>query len=377
MPQVLIVGAGVIGASVAYHLATLGVRDILVVDRGADFGAGSTPRATGGFRCQFSTEPNILLSLLSREKLRRFEQEIGVDSGYRPCGYLFLTRTEEGLRQLRDAQALQHACGLAEARMVTATEARYINSAIQDDTILGAAHCPTDGFIRASQILRGYADAARRLGVKFEFGVEVRRLRTDGNRVAVAQTRSGEIAAGTFVNAGGAWASTFGINIPVRPLKRQVAVTIEMDLLPETMPMTIWMDDGFHVRVRDRRILLLWPDQPPSDFDTSFEEQWLQQVCRLARERVPDVADIPIDRTQCWAGLYEMSPDRHVLLGAAPGIDNLFLTNGSSGHGVMHAPAIGQLIAEMIVEGKTSIDVRALRPARFAEGEAIEGSELL
>jgi sarcosine oxidase subunit beta len=143
------------------------------------------------------------------------------------------------------------------------------------------------------------------------------------------------------------------------------------------MPMTIWTDDGFHVRVRDRRILLLWPDQPPSDFDTSFEEQWLQQVCRLAHERVPEAADIPIDRTQCWAGLYEMSPDRHVLLGPAPGIDNLFLTNGSSGHGVMHAPAIGQLIAEMIVEGKTSIDVRALRPARFAEGEAIEGSELL
>jgi sarcosine oxidase subunit beta len=180
MPQILIVGAGVIGASVAYHLATLGVRDILVVDRGADFGAGSTPRATGGFRCQFNTEPNILLSLLSREKLRRFEQEIGVDSGYQPCGYLFLTRTEEGLRLLRDAQALQHACGLAEARMVTAAEARYINSAIQDDTILGAAHCPTDGFIRATQILRGYADAAKRLGVRFEFGVEVRRLHTDG-----------------------------------------------------------------------------------------------------------------------------------------------------------------------------------------------------
>jgi sarcosine oxidase subunit beta len=122
---------------------------------------------------------------------------------------------------------------------------------------------------------------------------------------------------------------------------------------------------------------MLWPDQPPSDFEIEFDERWLQQVLRLAREHAPSIADIRIDRSQCWAGLYEMSPDRHVLLGPAPGIENLFLANGSSGHGVMHAPAIGQLVAEMIVDGKTSIDVRALRPARFAEGEAIEASELI
>jgi len=377
VPEVVIVGAGVIGASIAYHLAARGVRDVLVIDRGSDFGFGSTPRATGGFRCQFSTEPNILLSMMSREKLRRFQDEIGVDSGYQPLGYLFLARSEDTLRLLRDAQALQHRCGLEEARMITGAEARYINSAIGDEDILGAAHCPTDGFIRAVQILRGYAEAAKRLGVRFEFGVEVRRLRTTFTGVAAAQTKTGEITAQSFVNAAGPWAGTLGINIPVRPLKRQVAATVETDALPETIPMTIWVDDGFHIRVRDRRILMLWPDQPASDFEVEFDERWLQQLLRLAREHVPSIADIRIDRSQCWAGLYEMSPDRHALLGPAPGIENLFLANGSSGHGVMHAPAIGQLVAEMIVDGKTSIDVRALRPARFAEGEAIEASELI
>src|SRR5437763_843675 len=187
MPQVVIVGAGVIGASVAWHLTELGVRDVVVLDRAPALGGGSTPLATGGFRAQFATEVNVRMSLLSREKLRRFPDEIGVDSGYRPYGYLFLAASEATLAMLRDAQRVQHACGVAEARMVGADEARAINPAIAsqpasppagaaasrrrgaprrrpadrrdagcDDGIAGGAYCPTDGFIRAMQILRGY-----------------------------------------------------------------------------------------------------------------------------------------------------------------------------------------------------------------------------
>ncbi len=378
MPSVVIIGAGVIGSSIAWHLASRGVRDVVVLDRGSELGAGSTPRATGGFRAQFATPTDIAMSLLSREKLRRFESEIGVDSGYRPYGYLFIARSESAMSQLRDANALQHACGLPEAQLISADEVRAINPAVVDDFIVGGTFCPTDGFIRAMKITNGYAAAAQRNGVCFEFDVVVNRMRIEGDRIAALETSKGDVEADVFINAAGAWASTLGIDLPVSPLRRQVAATIEQDVLPDTMPMTVWADDGFHFRVRDKRVLLLWPDEPPAGFDATFDgSTWLPRVLAFANARVPCLRDVPIDPAACWAGLYEMSPDHHAILGRAPAIANLYLANGSSGHGVMHAPAIGQLIAELIVDGQTSIDIEPLRPSRFAEGQAIEGATLL
>jgi len=376
MPSIVIAGAGVIGTSIAYHLAARGVRDVVVLDRGDAPGAGSTPRATGGFRAQFATAADIALSLLSREKLRRFEDEIGVDSGYRPYGYLFIARSEQAMAQLRIANELQHACGLPEARAIDAEEVRRINSAVVDDAIVGGTFCPTDGFIRAMKILGGYFAAAQRLGVRFEFGVTIRGMRIEGDRIAALETSRGDVHADVFINAAGAWAGTLGVDIPVAPLRRQVAATIETDVLSDTMPMTVWADDGFHFRVRDRRVLLLWPDSPPSSFDATFDPSWLARVIAFTNARVPCLRDIRIDPDACWAGLYEMSPDHHAILGRAA-LANLYLANGCSGHGVMHAPAIGQVIAELIVDGRSSIDIHSLRPSRFAEGEGIEASSLL
>jgi sarcosine oxidase subunit beta len=378
MPSVIIAGAGVVGASIAYHLAARGVHDVVVLDRGDAPGAGSTPRATGGFRAQFATAADIALSLLSREKLIRFSDEIGVDSGYRPYGYLFIARSGQAMAQLRTANELQHACGLIEARVIDADEVRKINPAVEDDAIVGGTFCPTDGFIRAMKILGGYVAAAQRLGARFEFGVTVRGMRTEGERIIALQTSHGEMHADVFVNAAGAWAGTFGIDVPVAPLRRQVAATIETDILSDTMPMTVWADDGFHFRVRDRRVLLLWPDSPPSSFDTSFDsDSWLPRVLAFTNSRVPVLRDVPIDPDACWAGLYEMSPDHHAILGRAPAITNLYLANGCSGHGVMHAPAIGHVIAELILDGRSSIDIDSLRPSRFAEGAGIEATALL
>jgi sarcosine oxidase subunit beta len=233
-------------------------------------------------------------------------------------------------------------------------------------------------------ITRGYHDAAVRRGVRFEFGVEVLGVTRDGERVAALQTSRGDIAADHFVNAAGAWAGEVarlaGFEVPVRPLRRQVALTRPFAGLPEGMPMTIWTDDGFHLRVRDGRVLLLLPDEPrgADPFADSVDEAWVEEVFSVARERVPCLRGAEIDRAGCWAGLYEMSPDRHALLGLAPGAENFYLANGSSGHGVMHAPALGQLLAEMILDGAaTSLDIRALRPARFEEGEPNVGPEFL
>ena len=353
-PDVVVIGAGVIGCSVAYHLAVRGVRNVKVVDRAPDSTTGSTPRATGGFRSQFGTAVNVRLSMLSRRKLLRFEDEIGVDSGYRPYGYLFMARTQHELDQLISAQRIQHACGLQEARTIDGDDIRRLNPAVHDYSLIGGTFCPTDGFIVAMNILRGYAGAAQRLGVGFEYNTTVPSF----DRHV------------TYVNAAGAWAAEVS-DVPVTPLRRRAACTIPTDALPANMPMTIWVGDAFHVRVRDGRVMLVWPDSPPDD------DRWMETVLRWTRERLPLLRNVPIDPEHCWEGLYEMSPDRHAILGRDPNRENLFLANGSSGHGVMHSPAIGQVIAEMIVDGKTSIDVSELRPSRFAEGKLIKGPELL
>lgn len=348
-----ILGGGVIGASVAYHLARRGVRDIVVLDRASAPGGGSTAKATGGFRAQFDNETEVRLSLMAREKLRDFEAETGVDSGYRPHGYLFLACSDAELYALKAAQQIQHACGVSEAELISADDARRLNPAIHDDALTGAAFCPTDGFIKPMNILRGYIEAAQRLGVRFEYGVEHRGFRVEHERIVAAQTSRGDVHADLFVNAMGAWSGA-----PVVPVRRNVAATVATNILHEEMPMTIWSGDWYHLRVRDGRVLLLWPDEP-------VYEHWLAWVQHLTYRRVPCLANVAIE--EVWSGLYEMSPDGRALLGYR-GFENLFLATGCSGHGVMHAPALGQLAAELILDGRTSIDVSALRADRFDDG---------
>lgn len=383
--DVVIVGAGVIGASAAYHLAALGCRDVLVIERGPEPGLGSTGRATGGFRAQFSTAINVQLSLLARAKLRRFADEHGIDSGYQPYGYLFVARDPAQLTALHAAQQMQQALGLHEAQRVTPAAIRQLNPALACDDLCGGVFCPSDGFIRPLQILRGYLESAVRLGVRVAYGVHCTGLDLDpGGRVTTLHTSDGPIAAGCVVNAAGAWAAQMleplGVALPVAPLCRQAAVTEPTTVLPAEMPMTIFVEDGFHLRERDGRVLLLWPDPAPcaAPFEASVDDDWLRTVVAMAHRRVPCLRSIAIDRARCWAGLYEMSPDKHALLGAAPGIPNLYLINGSSGHGVMHAPALGQLLAELILNGAAhTLDIHALRPSRFAQGQPNASSEWL
>jgi len=375
--SVAVVGAGVMGASAAYHLAMRGARDVVVLDRAAGPGLGSTGAATGGFRAQFDTPINVRLSLLAREKLRRFEEEVGSDPGYSPAGYLWLAQTEAERDALARANRIQQAEGLVEAVLVGPDEIGRLSQAVRLEGVLGGAFCPTDGFIRPLKILEGYLAAAERLGVRVDWGVEVVGFGrgTDG-RITHVETSRGRIPAGAVVNASGAWAAPVaayaGVAPPVAPLRRQVAATAVTDLLPEGTPMTIFMSDGFHFRVRDGRVLLLLPTPgiPGRPFEATFDPAWGDAVARVARERVPVLRRASIDLPACWAGLYEMTPDKHAILGPAPGCVNLYLINGSSGHGVMHAPALGQLLAEIVIDGVAStLDVSALRPSRFDEGE--------
>jgi sarcosine oxidase subunit beta len=237
--------------------------------------------------------------------------------------------------------------------------------------------------MRPNQILRGYLEAAGRAGAVFRWGEAPAAILRTGERIDAVVTPREHIAARLVVNAAGAWAAEVGrlvgVDLPVTPLRRQVAVTEPTAALPQDFPMTIWTADGFHLRVRDDRVLLLMPTPGAADaFATDVEPAWLDGIAALAPSRVPPLRSVSLDRPGAWAGLYEMSPDGHVLLGPAPGCSAMLCANGSSGHGVMHAPALGQLVAEIAVHGRAqSLDVHALRPSRFLEEDPIPGSPLL
>jgi sarcosine oxidase, subunit beta len=383
--SVVIIGAGVMGASVAYHLGARGWRDVLVLDRSGGSGQGSTGAATGGFRAQYGTAINVRLSLMAREKFLRFEGEIGIDPGYVPAGYLWLAVKQTELEVLRAALKVQRAEGLLEAVEVGVDEVSRLNPAVKRDDIIGGVFCPTDGFIAPLQVLNGYLSAALRTGTRVEWNTEVTGLIRNGHgTIAAVETSRGRIDTDAVVNAAGAWAASVahsaGLTLPVTPLRRQVATTVPCTLLPPGMPMTIFAGDGFHFRVRDGRVLLLLPTPgvPGRPFDVSVDQEWIAAITRITHQRVPALGEVAIDARSSWAGLYEMSPDKHAILGPTPGCGNLYLINGSSGHGVMHAPALGALLAEQISDGKfSSLDVTALRPSRFEEGSPNPISGLL
>lgn len=383
-PDVLIVGAGAIGASVAWHLAARGVRDVVLLDAGDAPGAGSTARATGGFRAQFATAVNVRLSLLAREKLRRFPDDVGADPQYRAVGYLFLCDDAAQLGAFGRARAVQHACGLHEAAELSAGEASALAPHARLDGVVGAAWCPTDGTIRPMEVLRGYLGGAARAGAAVHWGARATGVeRGEGGRIVAVHSTAGRFAPKHVVNAAGAWAggvaALAGVHLPVRPARRQVAVAVGHGL-GDDLPMTVWARDAFHLRVRDGQALLNWPADTPADdpFSLAVHRPWVEATWAMARARVPAMARARLDDAAHWCGLYELSPDKTVVLGYDPACPNLLLVNGSSGHGVMHAPALGQLAAELLVDGRAgAFDVHPLRPTRFAEGEAHPVSDLL
>lgn len=382
-PDIVVIGAGVVGASVAWHLARRGAT-VTVVDRGQGQGAGSSARATGGFRAQYGTAINVRLSLLSRQKLRAFKEEVGGDPGYDPAGYLWLATSAREMAAMAESRALQRAEGLSEATEVSVDDVRRLNPALGDSAVVGGTFCPTDGFIRPLAILKGYLDGAEGLGVGVRWDTAVTGVERRGEGITAVVTDRGTIPCGAVVVAAGPWSGeigrSMGVTIPVVPLRRQVAPTVKTQALPAKMPMTIWAGDGFHLRVRDGRVLLLRPTEgkPGDPWSTEVDDAWVREVTGMAHARFPVLRDVPVDRLGCWAGLYEMSPDKHALLGRVHGATNAYTASGNSGHGVMHSLAEGQLLSELILDGGyRTLDATPLRPTRFAEGAAIVDTALL
>jgi len=381
--EVVIIGGGIVGSSIAYHLTAAGCKDVLVIERESAQGKGSTGKSMGGVRAQFSTPVNIQMSLYSIPFYASFDERLGYPAGYRPQGYLFCATNEKHLAYLRTNYEKQIAIGLKDVRLISATEIRDMFPQLRSDDIVGGSFCSTDGFVDPYSAMIGFMTWAADHGAKLWKNTQVTGVDRDTKGIAGVQTGRGPVSARKVVNAAGAWAKPLaemaGVDLSVEPLRRMLVPTEPFDQFPHSAPMIIDMSNGFHFRPEALGFLLAWndPEETPG-YKTDFDPAFIEKILTRAADRVPLFENLAVNPKRAWAGLYEMTPDHHPILGEAPGAPGFFLANGFSGHGVMHAPATGKIMADLILTGKTDlIDASLLDLSRFAEGRTIHETAVL
>jgi sarcosine oxidase subunit beta len=381
--EVVIIGGGIVGASIAYQLTSSGCRDVVILERESSQGKGSTGKSMGGVRAQFSTPVSIQMSLFSIPFFRDFEATLGHPSGYRAQGYLFVATAERHLQYLRTNYGHQAALGLKTAHLVDASDITKMVPQLRSDDIIGGSFCSTDGFVDPYSVMTGFTLRALDQGARLERDAEVTGVDRDTRGVTAVKTVNGTISTRTAVNCAGAWsagiAKMAGLDLPVEPLRRMLVPTEPFDKIAHSAPMTIDMSTGFHFRPEGLGLLMAWNDpDEKSGFNTQFDRAFVEKILTRAVSRVPVLEEVEVNPSRAWAGLYEMTPDHHPILGQAPGVPGFYLANGFSGHGVMHSPATGKIMADLILKGQTSmIDAKLLDYARFAEGRLIEETAVL
>ncbi len=381
--DVVIVGAGIVGSSIAYQLTAAGCRNVVILERESSQGKGSTGKSMGGVRAQFSTPVNIRMSLFSIPFFRDFEERMSYPSGYRAQGYLFVAAAQAHLDYLRANYNAQVAAGLKTASLVSRDDIVRMVPQLRSDDIIGGSFCSTDGFVDPYSVMTGFTLRAIDQGAELIRDARVTGLSLDAKGVASVETTQGSIATRTVVNAAGAWSAEIakmaGIDLPVEPLRRMLVPTEPFDKVAHSAPMVVDMSTGFHFRPEGLGMLLAWndPEEKPG-FNTNFDRGFVEKILLRAVDRVPVFEELEVNPSRAWAGLYEMTPDHHPVLGAAPGVGGFYFANGFSGHGVMHSPATGKVLADLILKGSTDlIDAKLLDYARFAEGRHIEETAVI
>lgn len=422
--DVVIIGSGIVGSSVAYHLAEQGCTNVLVIEREAHQGKGSTGKSMGGVRAQFSTAVNIRMSRYSIDFFSHFDEVVGHPADYRPHGYVFCATNERHLEYLKKNREQQLALGVKNVELVTREEISRMVPQLRVDDVIGGTFCATDGFVDPHSVMMGFMLKARERGVRLWLDTTVTGIETApantgtagvppahlnpessfpdkgpslkqraGGRPAVpdlvdrrifgVMTTRGFVSTPIVINAAGAWAAEVarlaGAELPVEPLRRQLVPTEPFDNLPKRFPMVIDMSTGFHFRREGKGILLAWNDPAETvGFKTDFDASFIEKILTRAADRVPCLVDAEVNPRRAWAGLYEMTPDHHAIIGPAPDVAGLYFVNGFSGHGVMHSPASGRITADLVLNGRSDlIDASLLGVGRFAEGRLLEETAVL
>lgn len=375
-PDVLIIGAGIIGCSVAYHLNLRGVKNIMVVEQNS-IGSGSTSRAAGGMRQQFSNEINIRIGMYGIDFFKNFKARMGLadddsDMNFQQVGYLFLVGDEKTWQEFQENVRLQRSLGV-DVKLLTPQEAGELVPGMFTSDLIGATYCPTDGHGSQHEVTQTFAKAARRAGTVFVENCAVTAIRTAGNRIIEVETAAGTVRPGLVIGCAGAWSGVLGqmagVDIPVIPLRRTLFFSEAFSAMPAHLPMTIDMTTGFYFRREGPGFLIGESDeQQAPGFDISTDWNWLDTVVEHAIKRVPAFENLQI--RSGWSGLYDTSPDENAIIGAVPELTNFYVATGYSGHGVMQAPATGLLLAELIVDGAAhTLDITPLSLERFRHGQ--------
>lgn len=364
---VVVIGAGCIGSAIAYHLGRRGVKGVVVLEKEPFAGAGSTAKAAGGIRAQFSTRINVEISKLSIAQYERFGDEMGVEPVFAQVGYLFLLSDPARWDAFQKQADMQRALGLP-VETLTAAEVKARVPVLQVDDILGATFCGRDGLADPHIITQAYVSRARERGARFEFARPARGLVMENGRVRGVLTDTGTIDTPMVVNAAGPYAAEVaawaGLEVPVVPLRRHCFTTEPLPFVNDSLPMIVDMGSGVYMHKESGGLLLglANKDEPPG-FNTSVDWDFLERVVEPAIHRIPALEAAEVSNG--WAGLYETTPDHNAILGPPAAVGGLMLANGFSGHGLMHAPGVGQLISEWIVDGRPSLDLSPLRLERF------------
>jgi sarcosine oxidase subunit beta len=382
--DVVVIGGGIVGSSIAYHLVAGGCKNVLVIERETAQGKGSTGKSMGGVRAQFSTLVNIQMSLYSIPFYASFEERLGYPCDYRPQGYLFCATNEKHMAYLRANYDKQVAMGLKNVDLVSGAEIRGLFPQLRGDDIAGGSFCSTDGFVDPYSAMIGFMTWASERGATLWKNASVTGIsrNIDDRSFEVTTTRD-TVSTRTVVNCAGPWAAPIarmvGIDLPVEPLRRMLVPTEPFDQFPHTAPMIVDMSNGFHFRPESRGFLLAWndPEETPG-YKTDFDPGFIEKILTRAADRVPVFENVAVNPQRAWAGLYEMTPDHHPILGESNEVPGYFFANGFSGHGVMHSPATGKILSDLILTGKTDlIDASLLNFSRFVEGRMIHETAVL
>ncbi|MFH8612841.1 NAD(P)/FAD-dependent oxidoreductase [Streptomyces sp. NPDC018029] len=369
--DVVIVGGGVMGASIAFHLAEAGVRDIVVVERG-ELACGSSGKPIGGVRAQFSDPLNIELGHRSLRAFRNFPRRPGADIGLDTVGYLFLLTSPDQVADFEEGVRTQNGLGVP-SRMIGPCEARALCPYLSTEGLVAAAHSPADGHARPALVVHGYARAAARAGAVFATHTTVTGMDTAGDRVTVVHTDRGPVSCSAVVCAAGAWSARIGamvgVEFPVRPLRRQLAFTVPLVPAAPRVPFTIDFASSAYFHNSDDGLLLGLADPRETEgFDTTWTPEWLELFRAVARQRAPALAEMEVSGG--WAGLYEVTPDHNALIGRCAAPANLLYATGFSGHGFLQAPAVGEIVRDLYLGRRPCVDVAPLATERFEAGSA-------
>jgi sarcosine oxidase, subunit beta len=364
--EVVVVGGGVMGTSIAFQLAEAGVRDVLLVESDA-LASGSTSRAAGGVRAQFSDELNIAIALRSLEAFDRFQTRPGREIDLHRVGYLFLLDREDDVRVFERSVALQNEHGVP-SRLIDPTEAKRLSPLAGVDGVIAATFCPIDGHASPESVVQGYAAGARAHGAVIETGCDLTGIEVEGGEIRAVRTSRGRVETSTVICAAGVWSpavgAMIGLHLPVVPYRREVGFTRPLPGAGRP-PLTIDFTTSFYFHGEGEGLLfgMADPAQPPG-LDAPRDPEWLEKVFGVAERRAPALCDVGI--AGGWSGFYEATPDHNALIGEWDGVSRFLYATGFSGHGFLQGPAVGEIVRDLVLERAPFVDVAPLAVERFS-----------